>query len=310
LSCDEAELASLGKRPNGSFLGRFDCMPEDDDIDYTVTSLGLLTQHGYGFVPADVANFWLSNIPILHTCTAERVAYRNVACGFESPVSATYQNPYREWIGAQIRADLYGWAAPGDLDLARDMAWRDASISHVANGIYGAMFSAAMNSTAMSSDRNYSLENAGRYAATWGLKAVPPSSRLSEQVGAELGWYEESALRPDPFELVHADYDEAHPHDWCHTISNARIVAAALVAGRGDFARSVCLAVSAGFDTDCNGATVGAVLGAALGASGIPREWSEPLGGKIRTGVIGYETVEIDWAVEKLASIVESRPSL
>ena len=45
------------------------------------------------------------NIPIFHTCTAERVAYRNFVSLIVLPLSATYRNPYREWIGAQIHGD-------------------------------------------------------------------------------------------------------------------------------------------------------------------------------------------------------------
>ena len=55
-----------------------------------------------------------------------------------------------------------------------------------------------------------------------------------------------------------------------HTINNAAIVALALLWGAGDFSRALSLAVTAGLDTDCNGATVGSVMGAMLGSSGIP----------------------------------------
>ena len=46
-------------------------------------------------------------------------------------------------------------------------------------------------------------------------------------------------------------------------------------------------AVEAGFDTDCNGATVGSVLGMILGEKGIAPEWKEPVHGVLETTVQG-----------------------
>jgi len=47
----------------------------------------------------------------------------------------TYRNPFREYIDAQIRADLFGYTAPGLPKIAAQRAWRDARISHVKNGV-------------------------------------------------------------------------------------------------------------------------------------------------------------------------------
>jgi ADP-ribosylglycohydrolase len=50
-----------------------------------------------------------------------------------------------------------------------------------------------------------------------------------------------------------------------HTMDNAEVVTAALLRGKGDFSRTIGLAVEAGLDTDCTGATPGSVFGALYG---------------------------------------------
>jgi len=87
-------------------------MPEDDDTNYTLLALKLVEQYGRDFTPDDVAESWLMNLPLLHVCTAERVAYINLAQSLYPPQSASYRNPYREWIGAQIRGDRSATSAP------------------------------------------------------------------------------------------------------------------------------------------------------------------------------------------------------
>ncbi|MGC8781686.1 MAG: ADP-ribosylglycohydrolase family protein, partial [Anaerolineae bacterium] len=109
-----------------AYVDRVTHMPEDDDTNYTVAGLAIMRQHGPDFTSEDVARFWLQNLPILHTFTAERVAYRNFVNLIPPPASATHRNPYREWIGAQIRADFWGYAALGDPARAAEYAWRDA----------------------------------------------------------------------------------------------------------------------------------------------------------------------------------------
>ena len=80
------------------------------------------------------------------------------------------------------------------------------------------------------------------------------------------------------------------------------IVAAALIYGGGDYTRSIGLAVQTGFDTDCNGATVGSVLGMRNGFAALPSEWYEPIGDKLATSIFGVGTVKLsDMAKKTLA---------
>lgn len=263
-----------------------DGMPEDDDTNYTVTGLALVKRKGLGFTPDDMATFWLQNIPILHTCTAERVAYRNFVAGVWPSASASCRNPYREWIGAQIRADFFGYVAPGNPALAAELAWRDACISHVRNGIYGEMWVAAMlAAAAVETDVVKILET--------GLGEIPAACRLARDIRQVMRWHADGVAYLDAVAKIHQRWDETRAHHWCHTNSNAQIVALGLLYGEGDYEKTVTRAVYPCFDTDCNGATAGSVIGMALGAQALPAKWTEILRDTLFTGVDGYHKVKI-----------------
>ena len=66
-----------------------------------------------------------------------------------------------------------------------------------------------------------------------------------------------------------------------------------LLYGKGDYGKSICMAVETGFDTDCNGATVGSILGMANGIQSIPNYWKEPINDTLHTSIFGVDTVKI-----------------
>lgn len=272
-------------------------MPEDDDITYTVLALKILETYGWDFRPEDVAEEWLQSLPLLRTCTAERVAYLNLSQLILPPRSATHSNPYREWIGAQIRADFYGYINPGDPQTAAEMAFRDASISHVKNGIYGAMLVAAMIAAAFVTDDPDTIVCSG-------MAQIPKGSRLyyalSEMVE---NWRQGTSLEhfQDAF---YKRFDESSPHDWCHTIPNAMVVVAGVLYHEMDYVTSMAFGTLSGFDTDCNSATIGSIIGAARGHEIIPAAWAEPLSNTLRTSVAGYGHISITEAAARTLALV------
>ncbi|MBN2713598.1 MAG: ADP-ribosylglycohydrolase family protein [Planctomycetes bacterium] len=268
------------------FINSVAYMPIDDDTNYTVTGLSIIKKKGFDFTPEDVANFWMSNIPLLNTCTAERVAYRNFSSLMAPPESATFRNVYREWIGAQIRADFFGYAAMGNPEYAAELAWRDASISHVKDGIYGEMWAAAMIAAAACEKDMAKVIKAG-------LAEIPAKSRLAEEILTVIDWHTDGIDSDTAIGRIHGKWDEKFAHHWCHTISNAAVVAMALLWGEGDFEKTLCLAVKAAFDTDCNGATAGSVIGMVLGAKALPEKWVAPMHDTLLTAVSGYHKVSI-----------------
>ena len=274
------------------WLKNVDGMPMDDDTNYTtLAAVWILKKYGRDFKPVNVVDSWLESMPKTAYCTAEQVAYINAVIGIVPPKSAVFRNPFREWIGAQIRADYYGYINPGDTQMAAEMAWRDATVSHVKNGIYGEMFVAAMLAAAAVSSDVKEVIRAG-------LQEIPEKSRLTEAIEKVLSWYESGRSAEECLAEIHNMYDEANGYDWCHTIPNAMIVAASLLYGEMDYSKSICMSVETGFDTDCNGATVGSILGMMLGAKNIPKYWTKPLNDTVHTSIDGYESVKISDLVE------------
>ncbi|MEV6579489.1 ADP-ribosylglycohydrolase family protein [Streptomyces sp. NPDC051582] len=273
------------RRSAGTSLAEnIDGMPEDDDLNYPLLGLRLLQRHGKRFTTADVGRLWLDELPAGRTFTAERLAYRNLLQGLEPPSTATHHNPFREWIGALIRADVHGWTHPGDPAAAAAQAYRDAALTHTGNGLYAALFAAAAIAEAAGGRADVHT------ALRAGLAVVPPRSRLAGAVRHAVA----AAGRHADFDRVvddlHARYGHYH---WVHAVPNTALIAAALTHADGDFTRSVCRAVSGGWDTDSNGATAGS-LAALVDPDGVPHRWSAPLKNRLATTVPGFDGIGFD----------------
>lgn len=291
LHLDEEGLMAVGRKDGkgGAWIDTLDdAAPSDDDTNYTtMAALCIVGKHGRDFTSFDVAQEWLKSQPKDAYCTAERRAFCNFVRGIMPPMSAKYKNPDREYIGAQIRGDYFGYINPGNTQTAANMAWRDARISHVKNGIYGEMFVAAMLARAAVSGDIEDVIKAG-------LSEIPNKCRLAEAVNEALNWHKQGVSSDECFKRIHCKYNEYNAYDWVHTVSNAEIVTLCLLYSPDDCARAICMAVEQGFDTDCNGATVGSILGMMHGENVLDASWTKPLCGKLRTGIFGHDVVSID----------------
>ncbi|OEV30561.1 hypothetical protein AN219_10155, partial [Streptomyces nanshensis] len=275
-----------------SLAENIDGMPEDDDLNYPLLGLLLLQRHGHGFTTADAAALWLDELPAGRTFTAERVAYRNLLDGLVPPETGRRHNPFREWIGALIRADVFGWTHPGDPAAAAELAWRDATLSHTGNGVYGEMFAAAVVAEAASGTGADVLA-----CLRTGLRVVPARSRLARAVtfGIDTALAEATGTAAGFESVVDRLHEEYGHHHWVHVLPNAALLAAALTHARGDFTGSVCRAVSGGWDTDSVGATAGSVAGLLAGSPGaLPARWTAPLKNRLATSVGSFDGTGFD----------------
>ena len=277
--------------------GRMTRAEPDDDLNYTVLSLLVLEERGADFTTEDVARAWFRHLPAGATFTAEREALARLAtrapehfgfgeaAGFD--VTECASQTYGEWIGAQIRTDLFGWVRPGRPRLAAEMARRDAALSHRGDGIEAAAFVAALAAA---------IPEAATFDAAAGaaLETITPRSGAAAAVA--LG--RSLAGDTDAPDKIAARYPD---HPWAHACNNHALVVWGLLSGESDFARAVGDTVAAGFDTDCNGATVGGLWG--LSGRPVPQRFTDPWQGRVAVTLAGIGELHVDDLVTRTCAV-------
>jgi ADP-ribosylglycohydrolase/transcriptional regulator with XRE-family HTH domain len=283
----------LNSEPDGVFLGEIHGAPHDDDTDYTFLALHLLESYGLDFTTTNVATEWVTHLTYFRIYTAERMAYRNLICNIPVEETALHLNPVREFIGGRIRADLYGFVAPGKPELAASLAFKDAALSHTKNGVYGAMFMAAMIAWAFVT---HDMEEIIRV----GLSEIPTGCRLAEAVADTLDVYHEVDDWEVAYDRLLLKYGSYHP---AHTINNTLWTLLALLYGKGDLTQTLGIAAACGMDTDCNCANAGAVMGVLLGSRALPEQWTAPLQDTLYTAVSQFREQRISDLAQRTAKI-------
>ena len=292
---DEARAAEFGFQTHvGLTRGRVRGSVRDDDIDYTILGLLLLETYGDEFTTRDVAYEWLRRFPVYQLYTAERAAYQNLIREVPIEEVGSYHNPYREWIGAQIRADIFGYVSPGDPRRAALLAYRDAVLSHRANGIFGEMWAAALIATAFTA-------GSPEESVELSLEHIPSTSRLAVEIRTVLGDYRAGRS----WEECMNGLDRRHERmSWVHAINNSGAIAAGILWGRGDYTSTIGLTVQAGLDTDSAGATAGSWAGAFVGYHNLPSHWVDPLEDRVSSAVFGVGSTSISALVERTIAVL------
>ncbi len=287
----------MGKLSCKDFITRSE---PDDDINYTVLALMMLEEYGLDLTTQDVALSWLRYLPAGRTFTAEKAAYRTLL-SLTDDVSATFglppgfdlsscsENDFSDWIGAQIRADIYGWVCPGRPGLAADLARKDAVLSHRGDGVEGAAFIAALGAAIPASK---SVEDAVEEA----LKEIPAGGRAFEAVrfGCDI------AGKSDAVTLLHEKY-KGMPA--VHVINNLALVVWAILSYGNDFSAAIGEAVAAGLDTDCNGATVGGLWG--LSGKPIPGHWVKPWNKRVAVDLAGIGELNLESLIDRTIEVAD-----
>lgn len=252
-------------------------VPVDDDITYTILGLLIFEEHGPGFTTKQVGEAWLKYLPV--ACTAEAVALDNLRAGVPTSKVGEKNNPFQEWIGADIRSDPWGYLAPGRPEQAAAMAYQDAYLSHRQNGIYGEMYFSAVIAAAFAVDSPLG-------ALEIGLTEIPAECRLARDVR----WAIEAAPKLKDWREARDAVDARFPGmSTVHTNNNACLTIFGLLLGKMDMTKTLGITVAMGLDNDCTAATAGSILGAIIGLEGVPSHWWKPFRNRTRTYLNGLE---------------------
>lgn len=258
----------------------------DDDISGTFTFLRALPDYANrrDLTPAQIGQTWLNYIVERRTIlwwgglgnSTEHTAFLRLKHGIPAPQSgaiATNGQVVAEQIGAQIFIDGWAMVAPGDPELAADLARRAASVSHDGEAIYGAQVLAAMEALAfVESDIDTLLDTA--------VALIARDSVIYRMIEDIRGWHAgEADWRKTRAQIAaHYGYDQYGGN--CHMVPNHGLIVHALLHGAGDFQQSLKIVNTCGWDTDCNSGNLGCLLGirnglAALDCSG--PDWRGPV---------------------------------
>ena len=261
----------------------------DDDISGTFTFVRALPDYGNTreLSPAQIGQTWLNyiieNRAILWWGgmgrSTEHTAFLRLKRGIPAPRSGSAALNGRvvaEQIGAQIFIDGWAMVAPGDPELAADLARRAASVSHDGEAIYGAQVLAAMESLAfVERDLGTLLDTATTF--------IPRDSVIFRLITDLREWRARFADWRVAHERIAAHYGYDRYGGGCHIIPNHALIHLGLLYGEDDFQRSLMVTVTAGWDTDCNAGNVGCLLGIKNGLAGIDAgpDWRGPVADRL-----------------------------
>ena len=254
-------------------LTYYDPVPTDmipnDDLDLQVLWAEKLSKQAQPVVDRDLfGRAWLEHVAF--PWSEYGICIRNLRMGIPPTWAGSYDNWFTDGLGAAIRSEIWACLAPGRPELAAAFMREDAMLDHQGEGLHAAVFLAVLESMAfVESDLDKLLDAA--------MAAVPTDSRTWHVAHDTRLWCSQKRTCTEIFNLIMERYGH---EDFTNCVMNFGFAIMALLLGRGDFAKSICLAVNCGKDADCTGATVGAILGL-INPDGIPARWLQPIGRKL-----------------------------
>ena len=269
--------------------------PPNDDLDLQIVWLAAVERYGRQVNASILGDYWLSFV--IPNWVEYGMGKANLRAGFVPPISGALDNDYKDSNGCWIRSEIWACLAPGNPMLAARYAFEDAIVDHASEGMQAEIFCAALQSAAFEeSDKLRLIDIALSYVPKDGLFAKAIHEALAcfhEKVPFREGVRRIHEAVPGTFGVQNITISEAKERSEAMGFEhigepgmdapeNVAFFILAWLYGE-DFGECLLLANSAGEDTDCTCATLGALMGIIQGASGLPEKWTGPLDDKLVT---------------------------
>ncbi|QQA41766.1 ADP-ribosylglycohydrolase family protein [Pelagovum pacificum] len=242
----------------------------DDDISGTFLFYRALEDNGY---PTDIkskaiGDTWLNHIIEDKTVlwwgglgrSTEHTAYLRLKEGIDAPRSGSAELNSRamaEAIGSEIFIDTWALSNPANPDRAAYMAREAAAVSHDGIAIEAAVLLAAMEAAAFEETGIDALLDLGlRYNKSDELARI--IGDLRNQCAKANHWRE---VR----DWLEQNHSYGHYPGCCPMVPNHTLLLASFILGGDDVQKGLSIAVSSGWDTDCNAGNLACLNGIRLG---------------------------------------------
>lgn len=249
----------------------------NDDLDLQMAWLRCIDELGPEQVNSKtLGEYWLSYVKP-HWCEYG-VCKANMRAGFLPPMTGElFNEQWKNSNGAWIRTEIWASLYPGQVEQAIRFAYEDSCVDHgFGEGTYAAIFVAAMESAAY-------IFNDIRTLIDIGLSKIPETSRIAKAVRLVVEEYDKGT---DWKTVRNMLVEQSADIGWFQAPANVAFCIVGLLYGKCDFKNSLLIAVDCADDTDCTGATVGALLGIMYGTDYIPEDWKEYIGDDIKTACL------------------------
>lgn len=269
-----------------------------DDTEFALLTAKTLINCKGRLTTDDVVKAWFEDVVVQDEFkrggASEVSAAINLRRGIRPPESGKYST-FHMSDGSAMRIAPVGVICAGDPERAAAMAEIDASISHYADGIWGAQAVAAAVSVAMVDGTMDEIIDAA-------MKVIPKDSWLYASMVAAFDIVDKAnGSIIDAWMPLH---DTLRASTWATTAEAIPSAFASLKLAHSEFRTGVILAGNFARDADTIGAVTGAILGAKYGLKAIPAHWVEKTrypSGTCLTFTKGIDLIKVG---EQLAELI------